>query len=147
MALEKLKRGIRASKNAVTSTANEALTKIQKAAKESTQYFYDTYDPTYYDRLYDINNAYIPVDFKFGSGRTVGVIFSSGHMQMAHNASNDFIFENSWVGGRHGNPAWPSTAVTSPSPKSKMDTDFQRICAEIGASFANNIAAQLHRYF
>ena len=132
MALEKLKRGIRASKNAVTSTANEALTKIQKAAKESTQYFYDTYDPTYYDRLYDINNAYIPVDFKFGSGRTVGVIFSSGH---------------SWVGGRHGNPAWPSTAVTSPSPKSKMDMDFQRICAEIGASFAANISAQIHRYF
>lgn len=147
MALEKLKRGIKASKKAVTATANVALKKIEKAAKESTEYFYNTYDPTYYDRLYDINNTYIPVNSKSGAGRTVGVIFSSGYMRIQHNASHDFLFNNSWVNGYHGNPAWPSTAVSSPTPKAKMDEDFARICAEVGVLFSNNIVTELHKYF
>lgn len=128
---------------------NKLKKQVKEASKQSVDFFYNAYSPSVpwngavYQRLYDINNAYKEFDSGGGKQRTVGTKFSSGYMAGGHRAGTDFILNNSWVNGFHGNPKWPTTVKTG-SGKAMMDALFSVIKGNAPGTLYEGVAAGMH---
>ena len=114
--------------------ADEITEKVQLKFDDCIDIFYDDYIPTTYDRNYNTYMASTGTNKSFGKLTNVketdkgveiygGIIVDSSLIgDGAYKDPTDYVFGRTWQHGIHGEA---SIWLTSPTPKSMMDTWFK----------------------